>query len=421
MEDVQHTLRMRLFNAARTDIEEPLVKGALKALGTTAPEVTHIERAVARVNELYFPLMRRERVSARALEKFEQAMEEFRALKTQILKSDKKELQDLVAWTDRELAEQAHCLDVHAGKVKPPQRIVPKPAKALTAAERKALEESRSARAAVLYDAYIESLSAAKGIERGPLWRINDYFAHDDPLWERLVDVMDRRGHLPERELQNAVQGVLGEAFALRHKVVVEIIQEQFNRAKRIVAELGGKEAGWEVKVVDSYVLAGAAKSKSLGELYDGSIWIVNLKQIGPNGQPLASPVFVLSVKSGKSVEAALQNTAESFREFGQTLVFPGARGAAGTKPFEIKNLQQLLAEKGITKVAGSSEGLSTRRLLVAPIPPSEGRAAKDLGKHVTVEFMPSTLSKSEMNNCSRGLTRELKRSVKRARTARAW
>jgi len=252
------------------------------------------------------------------------------------------------------------------------------------------------------------------------LWRINDYFAHDDPLWERLVDVMDEYGHLSEEQLSSRVQGVLGEAFALRHKEVVAIVDAEFKRAQRLAEKLG---QGWEVKVVEGHVFAGSPKpkAKSLGELYDGSVWVVNPNKIGKTGQPVAAPVWVLSVKSGKSVEAALQNTEETLREFGQTMTFPAPKGEASSKAFEIMPLQQLLSEEGIEKVAGSSEELSTHRLLVAPIPPSEGKAARDLGTHVGVQFWPSILSKDEMNKASRGLSRQMKEAVQNAKKAGAW
>jgi hypothetical protein len=423
LEDIQHSLKMRLFKAARVGWEDSTVQAALRALSSGVDGLEGLAHAVARVDSIYFTIMRGDTLRPRGVERFNVALANFRQARAALLPTKNEQLQELITWIDRDFAERMNCIAVRMGQGVLPapasaaRRVAPKRRMSKPRAAQQVSDDLRRERSKLLYAGFVDSLSDASTAERNSLWRFNDYLSHDDPVWARLTELMDTSGHLPvERDaagtsLADLVQGVVGEALALRHRAVTEIMHAQFKRAQRLVSQLG---SGWEVKVVDSAVWAGTTKSAQLRQLYDGAVMVVNREE------RITAPVFILSVKSGKSVEAAIQSTSETLREFGQPLTF-GAPGPGQGPTFELNNLQSVLATRGVRKTRGDAEELSTYRLLVAPRPPSQSRTAEDLGAHVGVWFMPAILSKREMNDGARALSLGLKRAFEAAKESQAW
>ncbi|HEV7918772.1 MAG TPA: hypothetical protein VGO97_04270, partial [Solirubrobacterales bacterium] len=205
-----------------------------------------------------------------------------------------------------------------------------------------------------------------------------------------------------------AIQGVIGEALALRNAWVVDSIVKATQRANRIASKLG-KE--WEVVLTQAPVFA-TTKTGGMGEIYDASLWVVKK---GTAGELEAAPVFVLQVKSGGAQEAAEQIGKDFSREpVGEVrlpALDPAAKpGTAATKTYKIKNLQDLLRSKGLKEAKGEVGGLTTQRMLVSPRAPSTGTLVKHLPKGTTIEYVGGLMTKREVQGISEAMRDGLKK-----------
>ncbi len=197
-EDVQHSLQMRLFKTARTGWD-PTVQSMLKAMGSGAHELVAFRRAVGRVDEIYFTIMRKDPLSKRGVARLEAAMETYKDARKELMKVKNDDLKILVTWNDRDFAERVRCIDVRmrrppskklaTGLAGPPP--LSKPAVMLAQKQKKAAADLREHRAKLLYFGYVDSMSVVSKAQRNSMWRFNDYLPHDDPVWVRLVDLMN--------------------------------------------------------------------------------------------------------------------------------------------------------------------------------------------------------------------------------------
>jgi hypothetical protein len=245
-----------------------------------------------------------------------------------------------------------------------------------------------------------EVVAAAKRADkntRAALEKLGRYLSADDPAWSSLAELITQRvgkGGKGARQdvLRIAVEGKLGEHLALRTPGVWSLVKRSYRRAAALARDKVGE--GWSVRLVDVPAL-GPTASQGLGELYDGSIWLVRK---GLKGME-AMPVMLLQVKAGQVREAIAQISRDVHREFDAVVDFIDKSGNA--VPHRIVH----------------PDGFEAHRVLVAPRPPSAARIKYDLKPGIAVDFSNLPLTRQEMITVADLLTKVGRRRAQRTAT----
>ena len=429
-EDVGRTIAYRFFNEGSKIGVEPVIRRAFDALPKALADHPELARLMTRFEKSYLKSFQTGAGRTVALDAMRQDIAAWNKLKADMLKKDRALNEDLVNWLERDFAERGTIAERRAKATETPKKIAPEPAppsgkpvqKVPTKPQTPTQEAARKAAQALAeqkrlaYESFVVAISRANPEERVALFRICEYFDHDDPLWDAVASTFKKYSKSSDIELANAIQGVIGEALAMRNVWVLEAMSEAVQRAERIAAALG---KDWEVVFYHEASSASATAGGLKQQLYDSSIWIVKKGDAAAGDVLEAAPIFVLEVKSGstkKAVEQVEKGFAREFEEFVH-LPIKGALDDAGkvpTQTFKIKNLRELLDSQGIA--AKELGDLSTHRLLVAPRPSSERRFKQSLPKGVALEFTESLLSKREANVSALAFAKALKKTMKQVK-----
>jgi hypothetical protein len=410
-EDIARSFPIRLFRQARKVGAEPVLESLFRGMGKALAEHPHLSDLMLRFDRAYEQALVRKVNRDVALKALSKERANWQSIKRALVAKDRGATEDLVTWIDRDLEERLAIVRKRAGRnrenIATPVR---KPKSISTAALKTAKAEAtqRAERARRVYAAFGDAMADSSPEEFPAFARLAAYLKHDDPVWGRIAEKLESA---ESTQIESAIQGVLGEALALRNTWVVDSIVQATGRAERLAAKLG---SDWEVVFTQLPVLA-STKGGGIGELYDASIWVVK-KTKGIKGEVLeAAPVFVLQVKSGSVREAVAQTGTDFTREFGDIVRLPVAGKAAAeraaTRDFRIQNLKELLTRQGVkpSKKGGFSE-LATQRILVAPRPPSAYSLRGKLPPGTAIEYVDAVMSKSELNYCTKRFTKTLKK-----------
>jgi hypothetical protein len=394
-EDLDRTFPIRIFKWGRQVSYEPALEPMVAALNKVLGKHPHVPELIKDFDRAYARALACTSDSRTALKVLEAQRSEWQAFKRSypktVGKDNVRELEDFLAWVDRDVEERV--------------------AIARAASRREAAGDLREiVKAGKKLDGgkvYAQLLAGLKGADaetREALLQVARYCKRDDPVWERIAEKLAKVGpKAPAEDLEAALQGILGEALALRNPWVVERLATAVDRAQELVRGLG-KE--WKVVVAELPTRA-STRSGGMGEIYDASVWIVRET---PDGVREAAPVWVLQVKSGKVGEAAEQVSNDVMREFGPKVRIPVAGPSPGEQEYAIRNLREVLEPKG--KVAAGSPTFgeaSTQRVLVAPRPPSERSVVGKLKPGVSIEYVEAVMGKRKLNRCSRALAKALR------------
>jgi hypothetical protein len=309
---------------------------------------------------------------------------------------------DFVLWFDRDVEELTVVARREGALARGPKPTKAAPKSAATAVPSGATSKKEGRK---VYDLFVETTAGATPRAFPSLARAGIFLRRKDiAIWTRIAEAAKRMTKSSEEELASKIQGIIGEALALRHPWVSHELGAAVERAQALVSKLG-KE--WSVVFVEAESYASKTAGSGLGQLYDSSIWIVK------KGKTLeAAPVWVLEVKSGKIAEAPEQIRKDFARELGSTrgatVRLPMQDGSDGE--FAIKNLRGLLEKQVDLEAAGLGDG-STQRLLVMPRAPTDAALVRKLPRGVAIDFIPALMSKGELNDVSRALAKSLKKT----------
>jgi hypothetical protein len=422
-EDIGRTFPMRLFREGRRLGVEPVLEAVYSGMKTALTKYPELSDTMLRCEKAFALATDPNAVHAVAMTVLEQEMGNWRKIKTLLLEKDRAATEDLVVWLDRDIEEQIDIARRLGGGGEPPvsRAVATKSAqngsrartaveKGLSQAEKVALADAEKRAAVTLrvYEAFVGCVRNRPD-QFGSFNRLAAYFPKGDPMWERIAEKVISHSATDTGHVAYAIQGVIGEALALRNAWVVDSIVKATERAHRIAAKLG-KE--WEVVFTQAPVFA-STKAGSLGEIYDASVWIVKKG----TGTLQAAPVFVLQVKSGGSRAAAEQTARDFSRELEGTVLLPtvdaaGKAGGSIAKPYAIKNLRHLLGDKGVKETAGEVGGLTTQRMLVSPRAPSTGTLLEHLPNGASIDYVGGLMTQTEVKGLSEAIRDALPKRI---------
>ncbi|MFJ5774545.1 hypothetical protein [Streptomyces sp. NPDC093094] len=350
------------------------------------------------------------------LDELQAAGARWRELRPRLRSGRAEGVEEFITWFDREVDEltavarrtrrQAQRSRGHSAQHQPAQARKPKATRAK--ADVPATTEEDGLR---IYETFLDAASESSPEMFALMERISCFLPHNDPVWRRIAEKaasMKKAGSLRPKDIEDFaihLQGVLGEALALRHPWVGHLMSEAGVRAQKLVTKLG---KGWRVVVVESEVYATKTRGSGLGQLYDASLWIVR------DGKREAAPLWIMEVKSGSLSTAPEQVRKSFFREIGGSARLPVAGGEA--QQFAVSNLRSLLERNGVDPAASGLDDLSTQRLLVAPRPPTDRALSRGLPKGVAIDYVQSVMPQAEI----RAVSTYLARAIKKAESAAA-
>ncbi|WP_189710716.1 hypothetical protein, partial [Streptomyces anandii] len=321
-----------------------------------------------------------------------------------------------INWFDREVDEltavaqrtrkQAQKSKWHGTQSQPALAKKPKAAQAKAHAPVTTAEDGLR-----IYETFLDAAIESPPEMSALMERISCFLPQNDPVWRRIAEKaasMKMAGSLKPKDIEDFaihLQGVLGEAMALRHPWVNHLMAEAGDRAQKLVTKLG---RGWRIVVVESEVYATKTRGSGLAQLYDTSLWLVR------DGKREAAPLWIMEVKSGNLSTAPEQMRKGFFREIGGSAQLPVAGGEV--EPFAVSNLRSLLERNGVDPTASGLDDLSTQRLLVAPRPPTDRALSRGLPKGVAVDYVESVMTQADI----RAVSTYLARAIKKAKPAAA-
>jgi hypothetical protein len=433
VEDIERTFPVRLYRQARKVGAEPVLEPLFSGLRKALADHPELGELMAKFDRAFEDALERGANREVALASLAKQRRQWKRVQKALLDKDRAATEDLVAWIERDVEERMAIAQKRSGRAAEVPRsqatekaLKDAEKKALTDAEKKAIKNAqeklaeREEQIRKAYAAFVDAMADSNPENFPAFAKLAAYLKHDDPVWGRIAEkVAAFRAGKETGNLENAIQGIIGEALALRNAWVVDRIAAAAERAQAIAQKLGNE---WEVVFTQLPVLA-TTKTKGMGELYDASIWLVK-KGVPAKGEPLldAAPVFVLQVKSGSVKEAAEQIRKDFSRELGAAkgagtgaakgagrvrLPRAAAAGETATQDYTVRNLQELL-KPNVKPPKGTVGSLSTQRILVSPRPPSTGSLLKHMPAGTAIEHIESQLSKSELNPCVKAIAKRL-------------
>jgi hypothetical protein len=411
VDDIDRTFPIRLFRQGRRSGAEPVLASVFNGLGKALADNPDLSRMMRRFDRAYDEVLARTAHREVALRKLAKERAKWQSTKKAMAKKDPSGTEELIAWIDRDIEER---LAIARRRGRPAHAVAPtkakKPTKKLTKAEAKAAKQAEAAairraeeQARRTYEAFVTAMTDSDPDTFLSFAKLAAYFKHDDPVWGRIAEKVAASGSA--NKAINAIQGVLGEALAMRNAWVVDSIVRATERADQLAGKLG---ADWEVVYTQLPVFAGT-RSGGMGELYDASIWLVK-KSAGVEGEVLdAAPVFVLQVKSGVVSEAAEQMRKDFTRELGDRVRLPAATGEQARRDYRINNLQALLRREGVKPSSAAVGELTTQRVLVAPRPPSDTSIHRNLPPATAIEYVEGLLERPKIKRCSEAIAKALR------------
>ena len=396
--DLDRTFPIRIFKWGRETRYEPALEPVIRTLNDILPKYPKLPRILNDFDAAYARAVACTKPSAAApaiaiLKKKRADWQSFIETYTKEKSRDAaEEFDELLRWIDRDLQERLAIARLRGDRTTASSGV---------ASTRRA---AVAADPAAAYNAFMRAARSADTDTREALIRLAAYLRRDDPVWNQIgqkVAGFDRSA--PAQNLENAIQGVLGEALALRNPWVVEALATAVDRGKQLATKLG---TDWKVVVVETPVRASTrtARGAGMGELYDSSVWLVRRPKRG-NVALEAAPVWVLQVKSGKVSEAAEQVASDVHRELGKHVEIPtSAAGAVEMQRYEVRNLRELLNQSGVTADKAAWAKFGTQRVLVAARPPSDTSLAANLPSWVSVDFIEAMMTKGDLRRASKAI-----------------
>jgi hypothetical protein len=406
-DDIGRTFPIRLFRQGRREGAEPVLEAALAGVRRALAKDPALTTLMHQFDAAFERAIRPSKHGL-GLKKLEEEHARWRHTKDWLQKTDRQGTEELVAWLDRDITERMTIARRYSRRGAAKKAKTPR-----TKTERSAKERAEQAREA--YDAFVESWWSQP--DERAFARLAAYFKEDDPLWDRIAEkVAAHRAGKDSGDVVHAIQGVIGEALALRNAWVVDSIVTAAKRAKKIASKIAKAErakgiasklgSDWDVVLTQMPVTA-STRGGGVGEIYDAAVWIV--KKTPPRE---AAPVFVLQVKSGTTRTAAKQIATDFRRELGDTVGgsvwLPAAKDGAKSEPraYAIYNLRELLSRQDITDLA---DDVSTHRMLVSPRAPSTSSIIRELPEGTSVEVVDALMTKSELKAISGGIRDNLR------------
>lgn len=338
---------------------------------------------------------RQTRPSPILLDEIRAARAEWATIKAELGKSRVEGAQDFISWFDRDV-EELSAIASKRGKL---SAVAPRATRGATTAVERKISRTEARR---VYDAFVTAAAASSPRTAPALLRLGFFLGHNDPVWLRVADAVATLGTKDVDVLASRLQGIIGEALALRHPWVSRGLAEAADHAKRVSKALG---PDWKIVFVEAETYATKTRGAGLGQLYDSSVWIA--KKDGS----VAAPIWALEVKSGAVVEAPEQIAKDFGREIGGSVRLPTGKGQS--KEHAISNLRALLEKEGVDLQTAGLGDASTRRILVAPRAPTDKSLAKHLPRGVAIDYVPGLMSKSEMNQSAKALAKALQAATK--------
>jgi hypothetical protein len=317
--------------------------------------------------------------------------------------------QEVVRWLDREADE----LTAIAGQRSRGARAA-KATPEVAAVRRAASPRGKRTDRRQIYEAFVAATADATPRVFPSLERLACFLGPDDPVWARIAEAAGRLDVRDAEAMALKIQGLLGEALAVRHPWVVHSLTGAAEQAKKLRKALGSE---WRVVFVEGETYASKTAGSGLGQLYDASVWLVRPGK-GAAGELAgdAVPIWALEVKSGRVSLAPKQIKSDFVREIGTketpTIRLP-ARGGDG-KRYRLHNLRKLLAAEGVDPAKAGIGDPSTRRMLVTPREPTDSSLIRGLPKGVAVDYVHALMSGQELRECSQALARRLKRLARK-------
>ena len=405
VDDIDRTVPIRFFRQGRRVGAEPVLESVYKGLRAALKGRRKLSDLLSRFDRAYEEALVRNADRTVVLNALHKERSSWQEMKRALAKQEPRETEDLIAWIDRDIEERMAIARKLSGRDGTLPTTAAKKGKGVKKAATKAGEDAaqQAERVRQVYEAFVDAMSRSDPESFVAFEKLASYFKYDDPVWGRIADKVAAHGS--GKKAVDAIQGVIGEALAMRHAWVVDSIVRATERAERIATKLG---PGWEVVYTQLPVLA-ATKRGGMGELYDASVWLVK-KGAGAKGEVLeAAPLFVLQVKSGK-VSTAVQQTGTDFsRELRGKVRFP-AGGKDAPSEFAVRNLKELLDANGVKAAPGRLADMTTQRMLVAPRPPSERSIRIRLPPGTAIEYVEALMGKDAMNMCSERIARAIRR-----------
>jgi hypothetical protein len=409
VDDIDRTFPIRLFRQGRRMGAEPVLESVYRGVRKALKDHPDLSVMMSRFDVAYEQALVRGADRTVVLNKLAKERRAWEDAKKLLAKKDPRETEDLIAWIDRDIEERMAIarklsgrdsgLAAKPGKKAGTAKKLGGAKKPLKQAEVDAAKQAEAAREA--YEGFVEAMSRSDPDTFVSFEKLASYFKHDDPIWGRIAEKV--AAHRSGKKAIDAIQGVLGEALAMRHAWVVDSVVRATERAERIAAKLGRE---WEV-VYTQLPVVGSTKTGGMGELYDASVWVVK-KSKGVEGEVLeAAPVFVLQVKSG-NVKTAVEQTGRDFtRELKGKVRLPVA-AQKGPREFNIRNLKDLLKKNQVKPTRGKLGDMTTQRILVAPRPPSERSIRANLPPGTAIEYVEALMAKNAMNKCSERIAKAI-------------
>jgi hypothetical protein len=414
LDDLDRAVPFRLFRQARRSGAEPALESVFRGLRKALDDHPDLAKLLRRFDRAYDEVLARAANPEVALRKLAKERARWRSMRDVMRKRDRSGTEDLVAWLERDIEERFAIARSRGRRPQPTARKPGEPHKKPTKAELKAAKRAEAAaikrageEARRTYEAFVTAMAESDPDSFYSFAKLAAYFKPDDPVWGRIADKVARAGS--PRKAVNAIQGVLGEALAMRHAWVVDSIVRATKRAERLAERLG---PDWEVVYTELPVVAGT-KSGGMGELYDASIWVVRKSKGKPDEVLEAAPVFVLQVKSGTVSEATDQMRKDFTRELSSSIVrlplASGVKPTPATRDYRIQNLHGLMRREGVAPARGRVGELTTQRVLVAPRPPSD-RSIHRLPPGTAIEYVEGLMQQRRIKRCSDGVAKALRR-----------
>ncbi|MDH2427014.1 hypothetical protein [Sphaerisporangium sp. TRM90804] len=380
------TSQIRLFRKGARGVEtDLLIEPVIRALGEDLlREHSALVPLMKGVYKQFQLAVRHPGKASFAVDELLELRRAWQPLKAELSRSEVEDAGEFARWFDQEVEEMTAI--VRRGGT--PGRA---PRKGVQAAPRKVSREDARAAYKVFTGAMADSSPATFVL----MQQLSFFFRPSDPIWLSMAEAVASTGVKNVDALAVRIQGILGEGLALRHPWVLHLMSEGARRAQRLAGLLGPE---WKIVFVEGAAYASKTSGAGLGQLYDGSIWIVRK---GQGGEPLeAAPVWVLEVKSGRVSEAMRQIAKGFVRELDKTVRLPRPDGS--TAECTVRSLRALLGDKA-DLVKDEIGEASTQRVLVAPRAPGD-RSVRHLPKGVAVDYIMSFMSQRDMRTVSRAL-----------------